>query len=1457
MNENTYTPAEGDRHIDALAWHLMWSVIDSSQADTQALMQSLQPDAGIDPLSPSLIPLDTVQQVLLRLGASSRDLLGHIPAIVCRLAPDGTMLFVNDTVLNITGYQPEELQGRNWWDVFFPCGQRHEVDDLYLQLSSGDVADYEMVLMAKDGSLKTVSWSFWNRLRPDGTLDSIIAFGLDITERRQVERRAELSQEQITRAKASQEETATILEGIQDAFFALDRQGRFTYLNREAERLLRRKREDIIGKNLWAEFPASVDASFFERYQEAMSGQVPTDFEAFYPPYDIWVEVHAYPSKNGLSVRFHDVTERKRAEKALRESEELYRRIVETAQEGIWIIDAEDKTAFVNQKMAEMLGYTVEEMIGVPLFSFVDEECRRTAAADMERHSSGTTEQHDLKFYRKDGSDLWTIISTSPLFDNEGRCVGTLVMVTDVTAHKRADDASRDSEERYRALAEAAQDIIFVVNCDDHVEYVNSSAAKHFRLTPEDIIGKPRGELFPPDVSAAQKRRLQEVFETGKPLYGEDKIIFPGGDAWLGTQLVPIFGREGKVRAALGISRDMTERKRMEEALRESEERFRGAFEYAAIGKALVAPDGRFLMVNRFLCEIVGYSEQELLATTFQAITYLDDLQTDLEQVRRMLAGEIRTYQMEKRYIHKLGHEVWVLLSVSLVCDALGKPLYFVAEIQDITERKRAEEMLRDSERKYRELVDSLPETIFEADERGRIVFGNRNAFKTFGYTEEEFEAGLNISQMLAPEDRRRGREMVQRVLGGEDHGGIEYELLRKDGSTFPCIVHSSPIERQRHVVGLRGVIVDITERKRFEGERERLLVREQALAQLGRALVSELDLDRVADVVMKQSMKVLGVDAVALWLANPSRRELNLLAHCNLDNAAAIIHQMLYDATSATARAAETEQIQAVEDVFADGNPQTVTYQIAIRTGMRSLLAVPLLAWGRLVGVVTYCCRSQRIFSQDDLEINATVAGLFAMAIANARLHQDLRNRERQVSLLLKATFDAQEDERQRICLEIHDGIAQILTSASHHLEALDSHPDLPDGLSDHVHNAATLVRDALHEARDMIANLRPATLDALGLLETLRSELADIQARTALQIDFYADRIRFSKEVETGLYRIIREAVNNVVKHAHARSVSVLVKEEGGIAIISIQDDGIGFNISVLEHQAYPRGVGLLSMRKRAEWLGGSFTIESSPGKGTRVSVELPLLILGDERDVFVVADHQVSFASTADTWSNLDPITVLIVDDHALTREGLRAMLETNESVQVIGEACDGLEALSAVAELRPRIVLMDIRMPNLDGLEATRQIKSKYPTTAVIVMTHYEDDSLVVDAVQAGAAGYLLKDVTRELLDHTIGAVASGGILIKAPLLRRALSNLMQTKELNEGGHGKPPNVQRLSEREQEVLKLLAEGWTNKEIGNALVITEVTVKKHVQSIIAKLGASDRTHAAILAIRSGLII
>lgn len=173
-------------------------------------------------------------------------------------------------------------------------------------------------------------------------------------------------------------------------------------------------------------------------------------------------------------------------------------------------------------------------------------------------------------------------------------------------------------------------------------------------------------------------------------------------------------------------AKDATERWRTDSALRESQARFGSAFRDAAIGMALVGTDGQWLQVNPALCELVGYTEQELLATTFQAITHPDDLDVDLAFVRQMLTGEIHTYQMEKRYFHKQGQIVWILLSASLVRDPFGQPLYFISQIQDITERKQVQEKLRESEARFREILDNSPTMIFLKDTEGRYLLVNR-----------------------------------------------------------------------------------------------------------------------------------------------------------------------------------------------------------------------------------------------------------------------------------------------------------------------------------------------------------------------------------------------------------------------------------------------------------------------------------------------------------------------------------------------------------------------------------------------------------------------------------------------------------------------------------------------------------------------------------------------------------
>lgn len=210
----------------------------------------------------------------------------------------------------------------------------------------------------------------------------------------------------------------------------------------------------------------------------------------------------------------------------------------------------------------------------------------------------------------------------------------------------------------------------------------------------------------------------------------------------------------------------------------------------------------------------------------------------------------------------------------------------------------------------------------------------------------------------------------------------------------------------------------------------------------------------------------------------------------------------------------------------------------------------------------------------------------------------------------------------------------------------------------------------------------------------------------------------------------------------------------------------------------------------------------------------------------------------------------IKILIADDHPVVRDGLNAILETQPDFEVVGEAGNGREAVEKVRTLQPDVVLLDLDMPVMDGLEALRQIRGEQWATKVIVFTVFDSDERIIAAVQAGANGYLLKgDAPRQEVFTAVRTVYNGGALLQ-PLVAGKLLRHMQNSPVSEVGD------EPLTEREQEVLQLLGQGLANKEIAHRLVISERTVKFHVSAILAKLGATNRTEAVTLAAQRGLI-
>jgi DNA-binding NarL/FixJ family response regulator len=219
--------------------------------------------------------------------------------------------------------------------------------------------------------------------------------------------------------------------------------------------------------------------------------------------------------------------------------------------------------------------------------------------------------------------------------------------------------------------------------------------------------------------------------------------------------------------------------------------------------------------------------------------------------------------------------------------------------------------------------------------------------------------------------------------------------------------------------------------------------------------------------------------------------------------------------------------------------------------------------------------------------------------------------------------------------------------------------------------------------------------------------------------------------------------------------------------------------------------------------------------------------------------------------------DVVKILLVDDQRLLREGLRTLLEFHSDLWVMGEAGDGIQAESLMEELHPQVVLMDLRMPRRDGVEATRRITARWPDVAVLVLTTYDDDELVFRSIEAGATGYLLKDVGSDALAEAVRAASRGESPLQPTIARKVLKRLQPRQGVFSSSLSRrPPAPEQLSARERDVLRLLGTGATNREIAERLSLTEGTVKNYISAILAKTGFRDRTNAALYAMRQGLV-
>ncbi|HYB25511.1 MAG TPA: PAS domain S-box protein [Solirubrobacteraceae bacterium] len=334
-----------------------------------------------------------------------------------------------------------------------------------------------------------------------------------------------------------------------------------------------------------------------------------------------------------------------------------------------------------------------------------------------------------------------------------------------------------DDAEMLRGMFAAAPAGIVIADASGRLLAVNPAFCQIVQRGEEELVGHHFREWTHPEDIAADEEGLDQLARGDRSDYVREKrYILPNGSPrWVAVRVATTAHPHTGARMFVAHIVETDRRRRHDRALAEAEERFHSAFDNAPIGLALVAPDGRFIKVNRSLCEITGYGETELLLRTFQDVTHPDDLDADLESVRRMLAGEIRTYQLDKRYLHADGHLIWASLSVSLVRDSSGQPLYFISQIKDISARKAKEDSIR-------RVVDRIAEAVSIIDSDGTHLHVNPASRAILDDLRTRFERGpiadldwgaiaedgtpLPVRQLPAEITRLTGEEIDDAVVG-------------------------------------------------------------------------------------------------------------------------------------------------------------------------------------------------------------------------------------------------------------------------------------------------------------------------------------------------------------------------------------------------------------------------------------------------------------------------------------------------------------------------------------------------------------------------------------------------------------------------------------------------------------------------------------------------------------------
>jgi PAS domain S-box-containing protein len=483
--------------------------------------------------------------------------------------------------------------------------------------------------------------------------------------------------------------------------------------------------------------------------------------------------------------------------------------------------------------------------------------------------------------------------------------------------------------------------------------------------------------------------------------------------------------------------------------------------------------------------------------------------------------------------------------------------------------------------------------------------------------------------------------------------------------------------------------------------------------------------------------------------------------------------------------------------------------------------------------------CEETVFYRKDRSRIDAEITGRMLSNGQILGIMRDITSRKQAENALKESQAQIVEDERmmasfrerERLARELHDSLGQTFAYLNMQLDAVRELIRAGDNEGG-LRLLVGLSEVAQESHRDLRYYIQGLTNQAPAIHQEFFAALerycqhyeSAYQFQVRLNLPDSLPVVLASTDVETHLIYIIREAIGNARQYSGQKHADVTIAVEDDTVQAVIEDHGVGFRVHSGVHKDREEAhFGLKIMCERAEQVGGTVSIDSAPGQGTRVRVSLPRKLV--EGGAFTAR--------------------VLLADDHPLFIEGLRNMLALR-GIKVVGEARDGIEAHAMARALKPDLILMDINMPRMDGIVATRMIKAEMPRVKVVMLTTSVTEEDVLGALKVGAAGYLPKGMSADEFMLRLGEIMRGEAEFSAEMAKRLLEMFTHTN----------PDQAKLTERQVEIIRMVAHGATYREIGDRLFLTERTVKYHMGEIFTRLGITGREKAEEFARRRGLV-